>query len=235
MYGIVALNVLVFLYQSQLDASALRELLFLGGIVPARWTDAAWAASVGLPAAGPMPLISSMFLHGGWLHLLSNMWSLFIFGDNVEDRMGHGRFLVFYLLAGSVAGLVQTVTDLGSRIPTIGASGAIAGVLGAYLVLYPKSRVLTLIPIFIYPLVTELPAFIFLGLWFVMQLVSGTMSTLGGTVGGVAWWAHIGGFAAGFLLLRLFLKPQRRPRQGTVLVSRDGRPVILVDRRSDER
>lgn len=234
MYGIIAVNVLVFLWQSTLSQPALQQLLFFGGIVPARWTDPAWAMAQGIPTAGVTPLLTSMFLHGGIIHLLSNMWSLVIFGDNVEDRLGHGRFLAFYLLSGVIAGLVHTITDLDSTIPTIGASGAIAGVLGAYIVLYPKSRVLTLIPIFFYPLLTEIPAFIFLGLWFFLQLLSGTMSTIAGTVGGVAWWAHIGGFAAGFFLHRFFLRRQP-PRQYEVLVDpRDPQRLILVDRRREE-
>ena len=144
---------------------------------------------------------TSMFLHGGWLHLIGNMLSLWIFGDNVEDRLGHGRFILFYLLCGTLAALAHVWADPLSPLPTIGASGAIAGVMGAYFVLYPHSRVITLLPIFVFIQIVEVPAVVFLGLWFLLQLVSGMGSQLAATtgeaVGGIAFWAHIGGFAVG--------------------------------------
>jgi membrane associated rhomboid family serine protease len=153
-----------------------------------------------------------MFLHGSWMHVIGNMWYLWIFGDNVEDRVGHGRFIVFYLLCGSIAALGQTAIDPASNLPTIGASGAIAGVMGAYFVLYPHSRVLTLIPLFIFWEVIELPATFLLGFWFLMQLFSaGAIAvTASSHNGGVAFAAHVVGFVAGMIAVFLFRKPQPR-------------------------
>jgi len=142
-----------------------------------------------------------MFLHGGFLHILGNMWFLYIFGDNIEDRLGHLRYLIFYLLTGIAAGLVHLLTNWNSKIPTIGASGAISGVMGAYLILYPRARVLTLIPIFLFFQFVEIPAFLFLGYWFLLQLFSAGLTR--GDVGGVAWWAHIGGFVTGIIFVKL--------------------------------
>lgn len=145
-------------------------------------------------------LLTCVFLHGGWAHIIGNLWFLHIFGDNVEDCFGHLGFLIFYLACGVAASAVHLLTNTGSTIPTIGASGAIAGVMGAYLVLYPRSQVVTLLPIFIFLQIITVPAVLFLGLWFAMQFFSG-VSSLGATLsGGVAWWAHIGGFLAGMLL-----------------------------------
>jgi membrane associated rhomboid family serine protease len=156
-----------------------------------------------------------MFLHGGWLHLIGNMWYLWIFGDNVEDRLGHSRFLLFYLLVGLGAGLIHTGINYYVEIPSVGASGAIAGVLGAYLLLYPLARVLTLIPLFFFWQIIEIPAVIVLGLWFFMQFLSGAnaLAVADRTSGGVAWWAHIGGFVLGMILLAVF----RRPVRGSTL------------------
>ena len=206
--ALIFANVAVFLYQLTLPEAGVRELFLQYGIVPARLTDAAWAARHGL-GFSLVPFLTTQFLHGGWLHLLGNMWMLWVFGDNVEDRFGRLGFLAFYLFSGAVAGLAHFVTGPGSEIPAVGASGAIAGVLGAYFLLFPSSRVLTLIPIFFYPLFVELRAFVFLGLWFVMQLLSGTIALLGPGATGIAWWAHIGGFIAGMLSLR-WLKPPER-------------------------
>jgi hypothetical protein len=150
-----------------------------------------------------------MFLHGGFWHLLGNMWSLYIFGDNVEDRLGPLRYLVFYLLCGWLSGLTHFVFNMDSRIPTIGASGAIAGVMGAYLILYPSSKILTLIPIFFIPYFIEIPAFFFLGIWFLLQFLSAAVSR--GDLGGIAWHAHVGGFVFGMVLLKLF---DRVPQTG---------------------
>jgi membrane associated rhomboid family serine protease len=160
-------------------------------------------------------LYTSMFLHAGWAHLISNMLALYIFGDNVEDRMGKVGYLIFYLLAGTAAGLAQVFVDTHSRIPMIGASGAIAGVLGAYIVLYPRARVLTLVPIWIIPYFFEIYAIFYLGIWFLSQLLSGTMSVIVAseqTTGGVAWFAHAGGFVAGLVMVKLFAR-SRRPRR----------------------
>jgi membrane associated rhomboid family serine protease len=206
-WTIIAVNVAVFLWQLTLPAEGVRRLFYLYGLVPARFSAPAWAASVGFPHATPLPFLTSMFLHGGFLHIGFNLWTLWIFGDNVEDRMGRARFAVFYLLVGIFAAFVQAISDPGSTVPTIGASGAIAGVLGAYLRWYPQSRVLTLIPIFIYPLFVEIPAVVFLGLWFLTQIASGIGSFgLHNLGGGVAWWAHVGGFLAGLALAGLFAR-----------------------------
>ncbi len=149
-------------------------------------------------------LITSMFLHGGWMHLIGNMWFLWLFGNNVEDSMGHLRFIAFYLLTGLAAALGQVVADPDSIVPMVGASGAISGVMGAYLVLYPRVKVYTLVPIFIFFTSIALPAWAMLGYWFVIQLVSGLFSS--GEMGGVAFWAHIGGFVAGVVLVKLFAR-----------------------------
>lgn len=209
---LLAANVLVFLWQTTLPEEGERQLFYLFGIVPARYLVPGWAAQVGFPSQGLWPFVTSMFLHGGLLHVVSNMWSLWIFGDNVEDRMGRFRFLVFYFACGLAAGFVHWFSDPASTIPTVGASGAIAGVLGAYLRWYPGAKVLTLIPIFIYPLFVDLPAVVFLGLWFVSQLFSGAASLGAETAaGGVAWWAHVGGFVAGLLFAGFFAR--RGPEQ----------------------
>ena len=159
----------------------------------------------------PYSLITSMFLHGGWLHLIGNMWFLWVFGSHVEDALGSARFLVFYLVSGIASGLVQLIMSLGSPIPTIGASGAIAGVMGAFLVLYPRVRVLTLIFIVVFITTIEIPAAFMLIYWFAIQLISG-LSSVGSfsDQGGVAWFAHVGGFLAGILLLKVFIGSRRR-------------------------
>ncbi len=209
--SLITVNVLVFLYQWTLPDDGLKNLFYLFGIVPARLSDPVWAVSVGYTSGGWLSFLSSMFLHGGFLHLAFNMWTLWIFGDNVEDRLGRGRFLLFYLACGLAAGGLQWLTDPASTVPTIGASGAIAGVLGAYLWLYPHARILTLIPILIYPLFVHIPALVYLGIWFLLQLTSGIQAfgqDAAGQAGGVAWWAHVGGFVAGLLLLKLLAAPE---------------------------
>lgn len=182
------------------------------GFVPARLFHAA-EVGPGALQLGALGLVTSMFLHGGLLHLAGNMLFLWIFGDNVEDALGHGRYLLFYLGCGVLAALLQGLLATTSLVPMVGASGAIAGVLGAYFVLYPHARVVTVVPLFLlFPLV-EVPAFLFLLLWFLLQFWEGSASLLDAgraAQGGVAWWAHVGGFAAGIALL-LVLKPRRRP------------------------
>jgi membrane associated rhomboid family serine protease len=198
---IILLNALAWLYEVSLPPRELNRFLFVYGVVP---------ASLSVPT-----LITSMFLHGSWMHVIGNMWYLWIFGDNVEDRVGHGRFIVFYLLCGIVAALGQTAIDPTSTLPTIGASGAIAGVMGAYFVLYPHSRVLTLIPLIIFWELIELPAIVLLGFWFLMQLFSAgaiavTASTHGS--GGVAFMAHVAGFITGLVGVLVFKKRPRADR-----------------------
>jgi membrane associated rhomboid family serine protease len=212
LYGIVLINVLAFLFELTLPEAQLNRLFMLFGVVPARFTHPGLAREAGFPPGGIVAFFTHMFLHGGWLHLIGNMWTLWIFGDNVEDRMGPGRFAVFYVLCGLVAGGVHLATNVDSAMPTIGASGAIAGVLGAYFLLFPRAWVVILIPIVIYPLFVQIPAVVFLVLWFVTQVFSG-IGSLGvpADEGQVAWFAHLGGFVAGMVLCRLFAKrPEAR-------------------------
>jgi rhomboid family protein len=210
-WSLIAANVLVFLFELTLDPAGLDALVYLFGIVPARFTHPGWASTVGLPVDDYWPFLTSMFLHGGWGHIISNMWALWIFGDNVEERMGRSRFLLFYLLAGLAAGLLHWITNAQSTVPTVGASGAIAGVLGAYFVLFPHARIIALIPVGFWPFFFEVPAVIYLFVWFVSQLFSGTLEALGPQdVGGIAWWAHVGGFGFGMALHRVFLLPESR-------------------------
>lgn len=205
-YALIGLNVLAFLAELALG-DRVGALFAQFGVVPAR-VIAALDPAAGDPGAW-FSFGSSMFLHGGWMHLIGNMLFLYVFGDNIEDRAGHARFLLFYLIAGSAAAATQVAVDPLSTTPMVGASGAIAGVLGAYVILFPRARVLTLVPIFIFFQLIELPAFLFLGLWFLMQIASGLLSLqIGADAGGVAWWAHIGGFVAGALLIP-FLRLRR--------------------------
>jgi membrane associated rhomboid family serine protease len=198
---IIIVTVAVFiLVESRLTPRRLDQLILTYGTVPARLV-------AGDPAA-ILTLLTSMFLHGGWLHLISNVWALFIFGDNVEDRLGALRYLTFYLLCGSVAGVVQVAATPTSQAPAIGASGAIAGVMAAYLVLLPRARVVALVPLFFFlPWLVEIPAIIFIGFWFLIQVFSG-VQTLDSVAleGGIAYWAHIGGFVCGLLLVKLFAR-----------------------------
>lgn len=197
--GLIVANVLIFLYEMSLDAYTLNEFVFAYGMVPDRF---AWSA-----------VLTSMFLHGGWMHLIGNMWFLWIYGDNVEDILGKARYLVFYLLSGAAAVLVQVAIQPDSRIPIIGASGAIAGVMGAYMVKFPHARILTLIPIFFIVTFQEIPAFLILIYWFVIQFFSGVGSIASAHQGGgVAWFAHIGGFLAGMALIQ-FMRTRQRYRR----------------------
>ena len=203
-WAIIFLNTLVFLYEINLRPSALGRFTLAFGMVPANlhlsnpivWLNNPWPL---------LTIVTSMFIHGGWFHFLSNMWVFFIFGDNVEDRLGSGRFLLFYLASGVVANVLQALVFPTSRIPAIGASGAIAGVLGAYFLFFPTARVVTLIPILFIPWIVNIPAIFYLGFWFISQLYSGlfSLSAVGASAGGVAWWAHIGGFIFGVLYARL--------------------------------
>ncbi|NPB09225.1 MAG: rhomboid family intramembrane serine protease [Thermodesulfobacteria bacterium] len=203
--GLILLNTVVFLFELLLPPDTLETLVFHLGIVPARYTDPSWAAEHSLPFLPYLAFFTAMFLHGGWVHLIGNMWTLWIFGDNVEDRMGHVRFLIFYLLCGIVASLVHIYVHPFSKTPVIGASGAISGVLGAYYGLFPWARIIVMVPIFFFPFFFEVPAIFYIGFWYFMQLMSGTLSVVHGqVVGGVAWWAHIGGFVFGLLSHRLF-------------------------------
>jgi membrane associated rhomboid family serine protease len=204
---LIATNVLLFIVQTtqgpQEDA-----FIYTYGLVPARYS---------VPEVGAyftsfqqvLALLSFMFLHGGFWHLLGNMWFLYIFGDNVEDRLGPFRYLLFYLLCGWASGLFHLLLNWQSPVPTIGASGAIAGVMGAYLILFPHSKILTLIPILFIPYFIEIPAFFFLGIWFLLQFLGAAGSQAQG--GGIAWWAHVGGFGAGIILVKIL---ERVPQTG---------------------
>jgi rhomboid family protein len=209
-YFLIALNVGIFFFQWSLQdtggARTQNDFLTQFALVPQRF--AAWKNGYVPAAAAFVPFVSSMFLHASWLHVLLNMWGLAIFGDNVEDRLGHFGYLIFYLICGLGAGVTHLLFNFNSRVPTVGASGAIAGVMGAYFVLYPRSRVLMWVPIFF---LFEVPAVFFLGFWFLTQLLSGVTSGLAssGQVGGVAFWAHVAGFAAGALLVKVFARPER--------------------------
>jgi membrane associated rhomboid family serine protease len=198
--AIIGLNVLVYLIQMTLGRQA-EQFIYIYGLVPARYS-VPHIASYFSTGQQLFSLFSFMFLHGGFWHLLGNMWSLYIFGDNIEDRLGSLRYLLFYLLCGLTSGLSHLLLNLNSNVPTIGASGAIAGVMGAYFLLFPKARILTLIPILFIPFFIEIPAYFFLGIWFLLQFLSAAGSY--GSAGGIAWWAHIGGFISGMILLKFF-------------------------------
>jgi membrane associated rhomboid family serine protease len=204
-YFLIALNILIYLFESALAPPDLKMLSYQFGLVPAQVT-AMLAAPVHFhPAAIVIPFFTSMFLHGSWMHVIGNMWFLWIFGDNIEDYLGHFGYLVFYLVCGVMAGAAQVVLDPNLTLPTVGASGAIAGVLGGYFLLYPRARVLMWFVFVFY-----LPAWVVLGYWFVVQFVNAATTSIvqaGHPAGGVAFWAHVGGFLAGIILIKLF--PQR--------------------------
>jgi membrane associated rhomboid family serine protease len=197
-WTLIALNFLVFFYELSLSPAGLERLTHTWGLVPVNLMTH--------PATFWITIITSMFLHGGWFHILSNMWVLFIFGDNIEDRMGKGRYLFFYLLSGTAAGLLESYLLRTSSIPNIGASGAIAGVLGAYLISYPHARIASIVPIIFIFTIIEIPATIFLLFWFILQLFSGWLSLAGTSGSGIAWWAHVGGFLFGMLAVNLFAR-----------------------------
>jgi rhomboid family protein len=216
--ALIAVNVVAFLVELA-AGDGLPRLLYQAAVVPALFTGADQSLGpieVLVDSVRPdlgARVLASMFLHGGLLHLLGNMLYLWIFGDNVEDRMGHGRYLGFYLLCGWAAAYGHIWSDPGSALPSIGASGAIAGVLAAYMTLYPRARVVTVLPLgFFFP-VFEFPAVFFLGFWFLQQFLLGSLDLARGPsqTGGTAWWAHIGGFVAGLALVGLFQNPRRRP------------------------
>jgi membrane associated rhomboid family serine protease len=205
----------VFLFETSLTPDRFDVFLNSLGVVPSNFSP--------LQPLSVVTLFTSIFLHGSWFHLISNMWTLFIFGDNVEDRMGSTRYLVFYLSAGLIAGLVHAIVTLFSSgaesfeagMPTVGASGAIAAVLGAYFLLYPRAKVTTLIPILIFPWFVDIPAILFLGFWFFAQLFPGLLSlgAFGGAFGGIAWWAHVGGFLFGLVMVNFFALPRQTDRE----------------------
>ncbi len=201
-HALIAVNVAVFLLQLS-QGDGIHRFNVTYGLVPARFTDPQLAAYFGW-WGNLFSLVSFMFLHGGFVHILFNMWSLYIFGDNVEDRLGPARYLFFYLAAGVLSGVTHLLFHPHSQVPTIGASGAVAGVMGAYFILYPGARILTLIPIIIIPWMVEIPAFFFIGFWFLLQFLNAAGA--GSAATGVAWWAHVGGFLFGIVLLQVVLR-----------------------------
>lgn len=201
--SIIVVNVVAFLFGKAIDPRSMVYIYHLFGVVPARFFEPEWAAWAGYPQTLGWPFITYMFLHGGWLHIIFNMWMLWIFGDNIEDVTGHWGFLAFYVSCGLAAIALHMVFEQSSPIPVVGASGAVAGVMGAYIMLYPHGKVLTLVPIVIIPLILRVPSYLFLGIWFLSQIVSGVISQAT-AISEVAWWAHVGGFLAGIILIRVF-------------------------------
>ena len=231
-YFLLALNILIFLFQWITQQTAgqaqLQMLVNEFGLVPARIAIAFSGGQVPpqlwsqlgtyvTPEGALLPVLTSMFLHGSWLHVIANMWALWIFGDNIEDHLGHFLYLVLYLVSGIAASALHTAFNLGSTIPSVGASGAIAGVMGAYFVLFPRARVLTLVP-FLFVFFVWLPAWVVLGYWFVAQFLSGAATAIAATSrtagGGIAFWAHVGGFVAGIVLIKVFPSRPRRSHYG---------------------
>lgn len=201
--AIILANALAFFYELSLGPQ-LDALFQEYALIPSKFFYLANNNPENVLGMG-IPIFTSIFLHGGWMHFLGNMWFLWIFGDNVEDSMGHGRYLVFYLLTGLGASIVHLFLNAESSLPTVGASGAISAIMGAYMILYPQGRVLTIIPIFIFFKIIDIPAVFFLLIWIGIQVVQGVVSLgVSANVGGVAWWAHIGGFIIGAVLIFLF-------------------------------
>jgi len=213
-WAIISLNASVFLIELEFPAPLFEWFTFQYGLVPARYSNPIWALRNGLNPTDYWPFLTNTFLHGGWMHLIGNMWTLWIFGAAVEDRLGPWRFLSFYLACGVLASIVHFAFNMLSPIPALGASGAISGVLGAYALMFPLARILFVIPIFIFPFFFEFYAFAYAVAWFILQIFQGAGGLLAPEIGGsIAWWAHIGGFVAGLSLLSLFRLPQRRYRR----------------------
>ncbi len=221
--GIIALNVLAWLFLqgagsgADLAASVCQLGLIpgelLGTVPPGTRVSLGPGMACVIGAPHYATVLTSMFMHGGWLHLIGNMWFMWVFGNNIEDSMGHVRFVVFYLVCGVAAAATQTLLDVHGRVPMVGASGAISGVLGAYILLYPRVRVHTLITLGFFVTTVALPAYVMLGYWFVLQLLLGTVGVVSRAQGGVAVWAHVGGFLAGIALIRLFVNPALTERR----------------------
>lgn len=207
---IIITNLAVFIFQLSLNDTQLSAFFYKYGMVPGTINSEISNATDGFRLGLLTPFLTNMFIHGGFLHFISNMWMLYIFGDNVEDKMGSFRYLFFYLITGILASLTHFILYINSPVPTIGASGAISGVMAAYMFLFPRNKILTFIPIFIIiPLLVPIPAFIFIGIWFLGQLFSGTMHLFHGTATEIAFWAHIGGFISGLIFYKFFLRKQK--------------------------
>jgi membrane associated rhomboid family serine protease len=214
-YFLIALNIVVFLWELSINHRALTRFLFEFGVVPRHTLLVLAGHSPDSPVTAFLPLVTSMFLHASFLHVAGNMLFLWIFGDNVEDYLGHFRYIVFYLISGLAADVTHILLNPNSGLPSVGASGAIAGVMGAYFILYPRARVLTWFPpIFLF----HVPAWLMLGYWFLVNFLSGTATTIAETTqnsGGIAFWAHVGGFVAGMVMVKVFSERPHRYRYGT--------------------
>jgi membrane associated rhomboid family serine protease len=215
---LITVNVVVFLHQISLTPSAGDVFVRTYGLVPAKISLALAGRHYTMTEA-LLPFVTCMFLHGGFLHIVGNLWFLWVFGANVEDRLGSLPYLLFYFAAGIGSGIAQTLFSWGSRVPSIGASGAISGVLGAYVVFFPASRILTLVPLLIIWFTWRIPAVIFIGLWFAVQFLSGISSLGSQSVGGVAWWAHVGGFLIGVVVALMVRSASGPPRRASALYS----------------
>jgi membrane associated rhomboid family serine protease len=201
-WTIIGVNAVVFLYQLGLSPTELQGFLYRHALVPLRYFDPAWAREVGLSPTDLTPFLTNIFLHAGWLHIVFNLWTLYIFGPALEDRLGGARFLALYLFSGIAASLTHAVFNAGATAPVLGASGAIAGIIAAYALRFPHAWVRVLVPVLFIPLFFSIPAMVFAGIWFLMQVIQGTSELFAPfSIGGIAWWAHIGGFVAGWLLL----------------------------------
>lgn len=226
---LIATNCIVFLFESSLSPYELQQLLYQYALVPARYSGILVSDEVDSVIGDVLPLFTMMFLHGGWLHLILNMWTLWLFGPTIEDRLGHGRYLAFYLACGVAAAVAHIFFNPVSIVPALGASGAIAGVLGSYMRLFPLARVVVLVPIPFIPLLFEVYAFFYVGFWFLMQILQGILDLAATpTSAGVAWWAHVGGFFAGLALVPLLVQSERRYRayyqdEGVLGFDTDGR------------
>jgi membrane associated rhomboid family serine protease len=209
---LILTNVLIFIVEVfVLDSKQAERMIFDYGLIPDNIRLAGVTSVNELRITVFRPFFTNMFLHGGWLHLIANMWILYIFGDNVEDRMGKVRYFMFYILCGLIAGFTHFILHRNSPVPALGASGAISGIMAAYMVMFPKSTIVSLVPIFIIPLFIPIPAVVYIGIWFVGQLLSGTTSLmLSNQATGIAFWAHIGGFLGGLLLYRFFDTSRRK-------------------------
>jgi membrane associated rhomboid family serine protease len=204
-WALITTNCIVFLLQLSLDPADLEEFLGRFALIPAHY-----GAGAGLSPADYLAFFTMMFIHGGWLHLIFNMWTLWLFGPAIEDRMGHARYFAFYIAAGVLAAITHVIFNPGSTVPALGASGAIAGVMGCYVRLFPWSRLIVVVPILFLPLFFQVPAIVFVGIWIALQVLQGTIELLGPAAGeGIAWWVHVGGFATGLVLGPLLLKPAR--------------------------
>ena len=212
--GLIVANLVVFLVQEGLPADMAKQFILHNALVPARYTDPDLARELGLGPHNFLPLLTSSFMHVGWAHLVVNMWTLWLFGRALEERLGTLRFILLYLACGLVAGLAHFAFNLDSSVPALGASGAIAGVVGGYTLVHPLARVAVLTPVLFFPVVFHLPAVVYTALWFAFQFISGIAeSAAPGDTGGIAWWAHIGGFVAGLALVRLVGSKRHRTRE----------------------